>query len=373
MFFALMSSFLRETQFTQVVSEEIATAPSRHTSRRRRVPMPASPRRRARCNHHEARAGIVALMSCCLVRLSHGGLGLPCGIVSLPACTQRSIRRGAALASRLAPLAFSGESAAAAKHLLNGTTLSDPEPVSFSCGPENWAYGQATSESTEKGIISARISFPARDAAVPLLDWLPESVAHDFRNPEEPEALGDDSSLFAVTQHQWRACVRRMLRCKLASVRPSSSLDRRLASGAFAVAKDKNRDRFIGDRRPLDSRERSIGRAHLPCCPRLRGMILETSEKYEVLPSRVTKQVIGPRKPRSWLDFLDDENWDVVDTDEIESWVLQDLLETCAPPSNPSLNRIAVRMGRPQLSWEMPTQYTPSNALTADNCSLRAP
>ena len=50
---------------------------------------------------------------------------------------------------------------------------------------------------------------------------------------------------------------------------------------------------------------------------------------YEVPPSRVTKQVIGPRVPRSWLDHLDDENWDVVDTDEIESWVSQDLLESC--------------------------------------------
>ena len=35
---------------------------------------------------------------------------------------------------------------------------------------------------------------------------------------------------------------------------------------------------------------------------------------YEVPPSRVTKQVIGPRIPRSWLEHLDDDNWDVADT-----------------------------------------------------------
>ena len=29
------------------------------------------------------------------------------------------------------------------------------------------------------------------------------------------------------------------------------------------------------------------------------------------------------------LERLDTKNWDVVDTDEIESWVLQDLLTTC--------------------------------------------
>ena len=37
---------------------------------------------------------------------------------------------------------------------------------------------------------------------------------------------------------------------------PSSSLDPRLASGAFAVAKDENRERFIGDRRPLNRWEK---------------------------------------------------------------------------------------------------------------------
>ena len=51
--------------FTKFVSREIATARSRHTSWRRWIPMPASPRHRARCNRHEARAGFVALISCC--------------------------------------------------------------------------------------------------------------------------------------------------------------------------------------------------------------------------------------------------------------------------------------------------------------------
>ena len=67
-----------------------------------------------------------------------------------------------------------------------------------------------------------------------------------------------------VTQQQWLACIRRMqLACKL----PPSSLDPRLVSGAFAVAKDEGCDRFIGDRRPLNSRERSTRRVHLPYCP----------------------------------------------------------------------------------------------------------
>ena len=80
------------------------------------------------------------------------------------------------------------------------------------------------------------------------------------------------------------------IRCKLACVLPPSSLDPRLASG---------------DRRPLNSRERRIGRAHLPYCPRLRPLTLGKSETVQIA---------------TW----------VVDPDDIESWVLHDLLETCA-------------------------------------------
>ena len=195
----------------------------------------------------------------------------------------------------------------------------------------HWAYGQTAFESTAKDIII----FPARAAVVPLHDWLPACVAHDVCNPEDPDALGDDSSFFAVTQRQWRVCVRRMLRCKRACMLSPPSLDPRLASGLFAVAKGEGRDRIIGDRRPLNSRERTIGRAHLPHCPRLRRLILKKSETVQITirdtrdcfclydgpPSRVTTQVIGPRILRSWLEHLDDENWDLIDTDEMENWV----------------------------------------------------
>ena len=62
----------RQTEFTKF-GEEIATARSLHASKRCRIPVPASPRRRARRNRHETRARILALVSCCLVRLSTGG------------------------------------------------------------------------------------------------------------------------------------------------------------------------------------------------------------------------------------------------------------------------------------------------------------
>ena len=156
--------------------------------------------------------------------------------------------------------------------------LSQIQNLSIVHASQRTGHGQTSSESTAKDIISARISIPSRTAIVPLLDWVPGRVADDFRSPEDPDALGDDSSFLAVTQQLWRACVRRMLRCKLACTLPSSSLDPRQASGAFAIATDECRDRFIGDRRPLNSRERTIGRAH----PRLRRMILVKSETVQI-------------------------------------------------------------------------------------------
>ena len=81
--FAFDVLFSQRTEFTKFVSEQIATAHSRHTSRRRRIPMPASSRRRAHCNRYEARVRIVALISCCLVRLSNGGLDF---LVTLSHC-----------------------------------------------------------------------------------------------------------------------------------------------------------------------------------------------------------------------------------------------------------------------------------------------
>ena len=48
----------------------------------------------------------------------------------------------------------------------------------------------------------------------------------------------------------------------------------------------------------------------------------------------MTKQVIGPRIPRSWLEDLSYENWDVVATDEIESGRSPSLfVEKYSPPS----------------------------------------
>ena len=107
-------------EFTKFVSEEIATARSRHFAA-------------ATATKHEP--GLSPSYRVVLW-LSTGGLGPPGEMSPLPACMQRRIRRGAAPASRLDPLAFSGDERGRCKALffavLNGSAISDPEPLKFS-------------------------------------------------------------------------------------------------------------------------------------------------------------------------------------------------------------------------------------------------
>ena len=130
--------------------------------------------------------------------------------------------------------------------VLDGTSSSDPEPVNFSSDPENWACGRIPSESAAKDIHLGTHQLPYSCCNCTITQW----PVRLFGARLFPDALGDDFSFFAVTQQQWRACIRRMLHCKLVCILPPSSLDPRSASGDCAVAKEEGRERFIGDRRP---------------------------------------------------------------------------------------------------------------------------
>ena len=185
-FFALFRSSRK------VVSEE-----DRHSSFPSKLTAASDPD----AGQPEARAGIVALMSCCLVRLSNGCLGRLDEIaLSLLACTQRSICRGAALASLLDPLTLSGDKRRRSKALFSLCSTEQIQNLSIFHSTQR--TGSTDKLHPAKDTFSARISSAACAAIVPLLDWLPACVAHDFCNSEDPDALGDDSSFFAVTQQQ---------------------------------------------------------------------------------------------------------------------------------------------------------------------------
>ena len=74
-----------------------------------------------------------------------------------------------------------------------------------------------------------------------------------------------------------------MCRCGLGVLLDANSCPD-LAAGAFAVAKNKDKDRLIGDRRPCNAVESSKGVAKLPYAPRLRLLIQKTPDCTGVVP-----------------------------------------------------------------------------------------
>ena len=124
-----------------------------------------------------------------------------------------------------------------------------------------------------------------------------------------------------------------MLRSGLGKkVHPTSSPSH-LSGGAFAVPKDLDRDRFIGDRRPRNGTEELIGKCHLLWAPRLRRLMLpsdcvirmhflDVSDcycAYSVDEERLHRQVWGRRVPVSWFRNLDDASLDLLPLDGFDS------------------------------------------------------
>jgi hypothetical protein len=134
---------------------------------------------------------------------------------------------------------------------------------------------------------------------------------------------------------EWRATVRRMLRAGLAKPLASNSRDPRLASGAFAVRKDLDKDRLIADRRPENAGEKPVGLCLLPYGPRLRRVQLKDNQylrasvqdlsnmyyMFKVSEERLKRQVVGPRVPVSWFQNLESEADDFLpDESFLEAW-----------------------------------------------------
>ena len=272
----------------------------------------------AHCDRHETRAGIVALESGSALEI----WAFLMKSLSLPMCTKQTTCRGAAPASRLDPLALRGDTRGRSKALifavLNGASFTDPELVMFSRNPENLRT---------KYLRNNRKSHHLRPNQIPRsrcnCTHCSSGFLHAGRTTFANLRTRRAWSRFFILR-QSSGYVHTTLRCWLACISPPSSPNPRLASEFFALVKDESSDRFIGDIRPLNRRERSIGRAHLPYpdarsweshrqC-RLQFEPTDCFYLYDVPPSRVAIQVIGPRVAQNCLDHWDDENLDAVDT-----------------------------------------------------------
>ena len=199
--------------------------------------------------------------------------------LSTPACTEQTTCRGAAFASRLDHLAFRGDKRGRSKALifavLNGASITDPEPVMISQPRE---LGLRT-----KDLRDNRKSHHLRPHQIPR-SHCTCTIARVASCTRRARLLqtSHDASFCAVAQRQSCGDVHKMTHCRLACISPPSSPDPKLAPESFALAKNESSDRFIGDIRPLNGREKSSERAHLPYCPRLRRMIMEKPETVQI-------------------------------------------------------------------------------------------
>ena len=190
--------------------------------------------------------------------------------------------------------------------------------------------------STVQPFSASRLSLPKRAALIPIDAWLHEHTRLLWNAPEADLHVEHSiRSYFPVSMIEWRATVRRMMRAGLATPLASNSRDPRLASGAFAVRKDLDKDRLIADRRPENAGEKPVGLCLLPYGPRLRRVQLKSNQylrasvqdlsnmyyMFKVSEERLKRQVVGPRVPVSWFQNLESEAEDFLpDASFMDAW-----------------------------------------------------
>ena len=113
---------------------------------------------------------------------------------------------------------------------------------------------------------ASRISFPECAARLPLGDWLAPDLLEAFIRPAPSGRAACDAAprFFNARQAEWRKALRRMGRAGLITALAPDLVPPGLCAGAFAVRKDADRDRLIGDRRPMNSLETIIANPDLP-------------------------------------------------------------------------------------------------------------
>ena len=209
----------------------------------------------------------------------------------------------------------------------------------FSAGPAQWSCdGTGPRAAGALRILTARTALPDPACVITLDDWLPRSIVQSF-NDHAATDQPNSSSFFNGSMHQWRSVVRRMVRCKLAVALPSDAEPVRVAAGAFALPKD--RDRLICDRRPQNSQDSAVNRVLLPFCPRLRRLILQRSQALGVhifdtraFPYIKVTGLVGTHgswvlpSPPSWLHHIEDDTNDDIGDDNLGTWWEADLRQS---------------------------------------------
>jgi hypothetical protein len=323
-----------------------AAAPAASTQSKRK-----SPRARSRRS--------LALVAACLRRLVHVGIswlsaggcsdGLGVGENATLMAGRHSAPEVESLCrklSRESPLQFVGDKRGQMKALFMDLLSDRP---TYETQHVEWAYA-APVGGPSVPFIASRLGLPPRAAFVNLSAHLDPELRDAFICPdlEEPPGELPPRGFFRVGMLEWRAAVRRMLRCGLGALLGRNVSAPRLAAGAFAVRKSVDEDRLIGDRRPMNFMERQLRSPALPYAPRLRRLCLRPGEclvihtkdlrhafyVYGVAAERLSRQVIGPHIPLAWFENLDSEEFDYVE--DATAWWHDDMrVGTRAPRAAP--------------------------------------
>ena len=94
---------------------------------------------------------------------------------------------------------------------------------------------------------------------VDLEPWLSHSTRVRWNDPGESEAVETFKGCFQAPMLEWKAAVRNMVRSALLRVNGPNDGVPHLRAGAFAVRKDKDKDRLIADIRLRNAKEDLAG------------------------------------------------------------------------------------------------------------------
>eukprot|EP00971_Amphidinium_carterae_P334654 6470049-Amphidinium_carterae.1 len=187
------------------------------------------------------------------------------GLDLAPVCSLGDMQAGCfKAASRTSPLSFAEDGRGRLQHLctkLLDKKQCDYEHVKVERYPLYLGYVTESAASSTVLFKAERLAVPSKAAVVELDPWLSQRTREQWNDPLSGEGVADESatSYFAATQREWRWALRIMFRAGLLRLVHPQTGCAGSSAGAFSVAKDKEKDRLIGDRRPANAEEVMAG------------------------------------------------------------------------------------------------------------------
>ena len=274
-----------------------------------------SPRVRARLNRRRIAALLSVGAQVAVQWLRYGRITSNSPYPSANAWMRDRLRSQVNRASRIDPFSFEGDKRGRVKDLVSN--LLQGSSLGPGLGGVKWFYSEVRDSTSANGppdFDAAKLAVPKESAIISISHWLHPTTVASWNTPEVVDCEKLPVGYFKIESREWRAALRKMKRSGLIGLKNKEGYDRTQAAGAFNVVKDAMATRFIGDRRPANAVEATIGKAKLPEVQRLRRIILDPDKVarvhfrdfkncffiFAVDEDRLSRQVVGPLVPREW-------------------------------------------------------------------------